>query len=181
MNPVYIKPIYLNPQKSNTTTQDMISDQERWDGKGVWVWREKEHVHQEPGKSSSCCWSWFHGEEDVSGLRDSLCRWKSRTRALVELAVWWLTGMNLTQSMSRLQQLVGDPTSESWWTSYSASLWYRSGFMWNSPRMYIWGRLPHLGWNLGVLISECKFRSVIGIHPSNHTRLSFGPSRIIIF
>ena len=117
----------------------------------------------------------------MSGLSDSLCRWKNRNRALVELAVWWLTGMNLTQSMSRLQQLVGDPTSESWWTSYSASLWYRSGFMWNSPRMYIWGRLSHLGWNLGVLISECKFRSVIGIHPSNHTRLSFGPSRIIIF
>ena len=154
MNPVYIKPIYLNPQKSNTTTQDMISDQERWDGKGVWVWREKEHVHQEPGKSSSCCWSWFHGEEDVSGLRDSLCRWKSRTRALVELAVWRLTGVRLTQLTSRVQELVVNPASESWQTSYSTSQQCRWGSIQNFPRKYIWGNLSHLGWILGVLISE---------------------------
>ena len=40
-------------------------------GNGVWVWREKDHVDQELGKSSLCCWPWCCAEKDLSGLRDS--------------------------------------------------------------------------------------------------------------
>ena len=109
VNLVYIQPIYLNPQKSNTTTQGMISDQERWDEEGGWLWREKDHDNQEPGRSSSCCWSWFHGEEHMSGLGDSLCRWTNRTRGLVEVTVSWLTGVSLMQSMLKVKELVGEP------------------------------------------------------------------------
>ena len=63
--------------------------------------------------------------------------------------------------------------TESWQTSYSTSLWCRWGSMWNFTRMYIRGKLSHLGWILVLLISECKFRSVIGIHASYHTRFVF--------
>ena len=40
-------------------------------GNGVWVWREKDRVDQEQGKSSLCCWPWFCAEKNLSCLRDS--------------------------------------------------------------------------------------------------------------
>ena len=87
-------------------------------GEGLWAWREQDHVNQEPGKSSSCLWSWFHGDEDVSGLSDSLCRWirenQRFSRADCETAH---KGEPQAVDCSGYRELVADPITDSRWTS----------------------------------------------------------------
>ena len=139
---------------------------------GVWVWREKDHVNQEPGKSSSCCWSQYHGDEVMSGLSDCFCRWIKQNQWFrrVDFDGWqgWTSGSKLL----RVQELVGDPMSESWWTPLlHISVMFQS--MWNFPTKCLWADLSHLGSTLGAVISECMFRSVIGAYGSNSTSFVF--------
>ena len=98
VNLVYIKPMYLNPQKWNTTAQYVISDQERWDGRGsvtekrkiMLIKNQESHLH-------------VVDLDSMSGLSASFCRWINRTRGSVDLTVWWLMGVSLMQLASRVQ------------------------------------------------------------------------------
>ena len=64
-------------------------------GEGVWGWREKGHVNQEPRRSCSCWWSWLHGNTDVSGLRDSFCRWIKQNQRFSGVDCWQQTGVSV--------------------------------------------------------------------------------------
>ena len=125
-------------------------------GKGGWVWRKKDPVNQEPGKSSSCCWSWFHGDADVPSLRDSFCRWIKQNQRFSRVTVCWLTGVSLRQ------QAVQD-TEAGRWSNVRVPVDLNTLHLCDEgggvfPRMYIWWDLSHYSWILQTMSLECMFR-----------------------
>ena len=144
-------------------------------GKGGWVWREKDGVTQEAGKSSSCCWSWFHGDEDVPGLRDTFCRCTKQNQRFSRVTVWWLTGVSLRQSAVQRTgagrwSIVRSPMDLS-----TLHLCDEGGGVF--PRMYIRWDLSYCSWILQTMILECMFRLWLA-HVGNPINFLFGSSRI---
>ena len=72
---------------------------------GLWVWRKKDHVNQEPRKSSADHWSWFHGDKDVSGLSDYFCRWIKKKK---------ISRVDFLTATRDETQAVGYPGYRSW-------------------------------------------------------------------
>ena len=109
-------------------------------GEGVWVWRVKDPVTQEPGKSSLCCWSWFHGNEGGSGLRDSFCRWVEQNQRFTRVDRVMADGVSLRQ------QAVQGTGAGSWYNVRilvdltTPHLWCRWGSLWNFPQEVHMGR-----------------------------------------
>ena len=126
-------------------------------GKGVWAWREKDDVGEEPGRSSLCCWSWFCAEKDLSGLGDSFCRWIKQDQKFSRVDCE-TSDKSESQAVGcpGYRELLVDPMLESWWTSglHTSVLW---GSVWNFPKdVLTWWTFP-LGCILGAMISEGTF------------------------
>ena len=84
---------------------------------------------------------------------------QNRSKGLVESTVWWLPGWASGSRLCRVQELVADPMSESWWTSTLHISDVDGGPCGIFPRMYIWADLSYWGgWILGAMILECMFR-----------------------
>ena len=152
--------------KQHQPRHDLVTRRDAM-GQGVWLWREHDHVNQEPGESSACCWSWSHWDEDVSGLSYSFCRWRKQNQRFSRFdCVTADRGEPQAIGCTGYRELVADPTTNFRWTS-TLHMSVMAGSLWNCPQDVQCLEISHWGSILGVMISESIWMEVF------HLKINF--------